>query len=610
MAANIKSPPTYVGIVPGGIASISQMASIIKSPPTCVGIVGDGITPISQMASTIKSPSMDVAIVGGGIAGLYTALLLKRENINFHIFEGSGRVGDHIRPHYLNLFNPNDPIKLIDYVLSSDGNDLHINGVKRHGSVDAVTPRSVKWGVPAKYQDQTVKDLMTTAIGSLLDELRRAVENNTFESKFREIAAKYDGESFRAYLMNPENSGYPASVVNFMETVLSQTNNYALSMVEVLMQSYDFSTRDWKTIDQGMNRLPEAMEALIGRDDITYGARVQRLSVIQPDPEVTTMEWPPKVDKEKIMVTTTGYNGALTLFFDKVVMAVPPAALKMLAARPRWSPEKEMAIRSMFIVPLYKMGMRFKRRFWESTSIPGMKPSFGGQSTTDLPIRWIVFPSYGLKVDGTGLKPDDTGVLVVYAWMTDATLWTPLTAVERRSLAIQNLEEVYHGRLDRGETIASLLIETTDAVWAEANSTGDSFALPGQLLDCLDNGRKAEGNIYFAGEHLSYHHTWISGAAESALFVVRDMLGNKKIEPLKDNVFSGHPVSTRMSLPFKFEHADPLLVDADPVEYSHRSRAVPVHLGEDEASRVGPILGCLRSGGGRFHTRVVLEHHA
>jgi monoamine oxidase len=47
----------------------------------------------------------------------------------------------------------------------------------------------------------------------------------------------------------------------------------------------------------------------------------------------------------------------------------------------------------------------------------------------DLSIRWVVYPSNGVREDGPG-------VLVVYAWMTDATTWLPLTSIERRSLAL------------------------------------------------------------------------------------------------------------------------------------------------------------------------------
>lgn len=56
--------------------------------------------------------------------------------------------------------------------------------------------------------------------------------------------------------------------------------------------------------------------------------------------------------------------------------------------------------------------------------------------------------------------------------------------------------------------------------------------LPGQFTAYFDVARRAEvvgtsevPNVYFAGEHLSRHHTWIAGALESALYSVEQMLG-------------------------------------------------------------------------------------
>lgn len=98
--------------------------------------------------------------------------------------------------------------------------------------------------------------------------------------------------------------------------------------------------------------------------------------------------------------------------------------------------------------------------------------------------------------------------------MTDASIWLPLTPLERRQLALNCLAKLYDGQQDQHGNVIDvhdLLIETSDAVWAASTATGDAMFLPGQFKTHLKVAREPEGRIYFAGEHLSYHHTWISG---------------------------------------------------------------------------------------------------
>jgi hypothetical protein len=59
-------------------------------------------------------------------------------------------------------------------------------------------------------------------------------------------------------------------------------------------------------------------------------------------------------------------------------------------------------------------------------------------------------------------------------------------------------------------------ITAEDLAWSEHNPTGDAMFLPGQFAEYFEIARRKEGNIYFAGEHLSRHHTWITGAIDSA----------------------------------------------------------------------------------------------
>ncbi|KAH9042564.1 hypothetical protein EDB85DRAFT_1885828 [Lactarius pseudohatsudake] len=466
--------------------------------------------------------SLNVGIVGGGMAGLYAALLLLREGHRVRIFEGTDRVGGRVRTHYftqeqdqffeagamrlpcsefqkytfdlihwLQMFClPDDrKVKLIPYFLSAAGNRLYVNGIN--------------WRVPAGFEDKTVGELLTIAIGPLIKMLEA-----DFDQGFKELVEKYDNFSFRFYLVSV--LGWPTSVIDFVETVASQTNQFALSVTEMVMQNMEFNTKEWYTIEHGMSRLPSAMSYLLGYQNITYGARVTGIR---------------NENDDKVTITAIGHNGRIEAKFDRVILAVPPAALKMIADRPRWGIPKELAIRSMHFEALYKMGLRFKTRFWERV---GPKSMQGGQSTTDLPIRWIVYPSNGIGGDGPG-------VLLVYAWMTDATTWLPLTPTERRSLALYCLARMYNGEVDtktkKEIDVYDLLIGSSDAVWSAKTSTGDAMFLPGQFNSRFEPGRKPEGNIFFAGEHLSRHHTWISGALESAHQAVRDMIGDD-IPPL------------------------------------------------------------------------------
>ncbi|KAI0300499.1 flavin-containing amine oxidoreductase-domain containing protein [Multifurca ochricompacta] len=536
------------------------------------------------MTTRIPLPriSLNVGIVGGGMAGLYAALLLQTHGHRVRIFEGTDRVGGRVHTHYftqekdqffeagamrlphsdfqqytfdliswLHSFDlqSDRKVELIPYVLTSPGNRLYVNGVRSNGyQVSSITPQSINWDVPDEYKGQTAGDLLMKAIGGFIKKL----EDN-FEIGFEDLVKNWDNFSFRFYLVDVLR--WPTSVIDFVETVTSQTNQFALSVPEMVMQNMDFDTKTWSTIKHGMSRLPSAMSYLVGYKNITYGARVTGIK---------------NTDVGKVTITAIGYNGRIDATFDKVILAIPPAALKMIADRPRWSIPKEVAIRSMHFEALYKMGLRFKTRFWERVA---PKSTRGGQSTTDLPIRWIVYPSNGMGEDGPG-------VLLVYAWMTDATTWLPLMPTERRSLALFCLAQMYNGEVDtRTKTkidVYDLLIGTSDAVWSTKTATGDAMFLPGQFASRFEAARQPEDNIYFAGEHLSYHHTWIAGALESGHKAVCDMIG--KVSPLKGLLRTGHPE--------QYPHHIPKLDPTLPPEEAELDYGAPLLLGSrgDEAT--------------------------
>ncbi len=496
-----------------------------------------GLNHLSMRAGDLQtsSRSLSIGIVGGGVAGLYAALLLQRAGYRVHVFEGTDRLGGRVHTHYFNdeenqyfeagamripnsshhsiVFDlikylqcsklPSDmQIDLIPYNLTSPGNFVYINrSTAKFLDASSTTPRSVNWSLPggakAKFQDRSAKELMLEAVGPLLQKL-----DANFNDGFKEICRKFDHYSFRFYLTSI--LGWPTEVVDFLETVISQTNQFALSVTEIIMEFIDFSTKEWSTIAHGMNRLPLAMAHLIGYKNITLNARVNGVR---------------NKDDGRVSISISGCDTTIDVTFDKVIMAIPPPALRMITNRPAWSEKKELAIRSMHFESLYKMGLRFKTRFWERV---GPASCRGGQSTTDLPIRWIVYPSNGIGDDGPG-------VLLVYSWMTDADVWVPLTPEERRDLALANLAEVYNGKIDTKDgsviNVYDLILATSDAAWSARNCTGDAKFLPGQFSSRFEAARQPEGNIYFAGEHLSRHHTWIAGALESSWETVSNIIG-------------------------------------------------------------------------------------
>lgn len=137
-----------------------------------------------------------------------------------------------------------------------------------------------------------------------------------------------------------------------------------------------------------MSRLTESAAKLVGHENIHLSAPVQ---AIEP------------LSNGKVRLTTSGQHSGE---FDSIVLAIPPAALNMIPQRPRWTFLKEQSLRGIHYEPLYKIGIHFKTRFWEN--LPS-KSSFGGQSTTDLRFRWIVYPS-------NGLGRSESGVLLLYSW--------------------------------------------------------------------------------------------------------------------------------------------------------------------------------------------------
>jgi monoamine oxidase len=148
-----------------------------------------------------------------------------------------------------------------------------------------------------------------------------------------------------------------------------------------------------------------------------------------------------------------------------------------------------------------KVGLQFKRRFWEED-----EQIFGGITYTDLPIMNIGYPNTGFQSDGKGV------LLGAYIWGLNAMQFTAMTPQERVQKVVEYGSQIhpqYHKEFDNGVAVA--WHRAPFALGCFGMWTSDTRARHYEDLCQID------GRIALAGEHASYIGGWQEGAVTSAL---------------------------------------------------------------------------------------------
>ena len=148
-----------------------------------------------------------------------------------------------------------------------------------------------------------------------------------------------------------------------------------------------------------------------------------------------------------------------------------------------------------------KVGLQFKRRFWEQD-----EQIYGGITYTDLPISNISYPSTGYFGDGKGV------LLGAYIWGLDAMQFTAMTPDERVKKAVEYGSQIhpqYPQEFDNGVAVA----------WHRSPFTLGCFGIWSEDARAkhYDNLCRQDGRIVLAGEHASFIPGWQEGAVTSAL---------------------------------------------------------------------------------------------
>jgi monoamine oxidase len=143
-----------------------------------------------------------------------------------------------------------------------------------------------------------------------------------------------------------------------------------------------------------------------------------------------------------------------------------------------------------------KIGLQFKRRFWEDDD-----QIYGGRTWTDQEIGQIIYPSYGFK----GQK----GVLVGY-FLDFNRQMRGRTPEERQRLALEQGTRIHPQYATEFES--AFAVSWPRVPWSRGSWRSESPA----ALEALAALRQPDGRIHFAGDYMTDMSSWMQGAFESA----------------------------------------------------------------------------------------------
>ncbi len=196
----------------------------------------------------------------------------------------------------------------------------------------------------------------------------------------------------------------------------------------------------------------------------------------------------------------TASRARQTVHADWCVCTIPLSILGQIPMNVGEAMTKAIAAVPYF--PSVKVGLQFKRRFWEQD-----EQIYGGITYTDLPIGQIAYPASGYFGGGKGV------LLGAYIWdELHAMQFTSMTPAERIAKAVEygsRIHPQYQREFDNGVAVA----------WHRSPFTMGCFGLWTEetRAEHYDNLCRFDGRIVLAGEHASYLPAWQEGAVTSAL---------------------------------------------------------------------------------------------
>ena len=355
-------------------------------------------------------------------------------------------------------------------------------------------------GVP-----QRIRDIKTDFQGQISELLAKATQ----QGKLDEAVSKEDREilmqalkswgaldgnyAYKANLISSDYRGYardpgggvgaapiPGEPINLSDILKSRVWRYLQNFA-----LHTFQTTMFQPVG-GMDMIGKAFAREVGHL-IRYDAKVTRI----------------QQDDRGVTVTYTDLKASATPQQAKADWCVCTIPLSILSQLPIDVGDRmKAAVDAVPYTPSVKIGLQFKRRFWEED-----EAIYGGISYTDLPIRQIAYPNTGFNRAGRGV--------LLGAYLFDganAYEFASMPPAERVARAVEfgaRIHPQYRAEYENGIAVAWHRVPFT--LGCAGNWTDEARA------EHYNNLCQIDGRIVLAGEHASYIPAWQEGAILSSL---------------------------------------------------------------------------------------------
>jgi monoamine oxidase len=234
-------------------------------------------------------------------------------------------------------------------------------------------------------------------------------------------------------------------------------------------------------------------QAVGGMENIARKFQSRLGNIIQFNTEVTAIHNLP----EGVKVTVRNAKGVQELKADFCICTIPLPVLTNIEHD--FSSDTSRAIDYISYNSTGKIGLQFKRRFWEMD-----EHIYGGITHTNNQLTQIFYPSNDYH-SGKGI------LIGYYNFNEKAKTVGELAHAEREKLALEKgslIHPQYKQEFEHSFSVSWHKTKYTLGGWAVYNSKERQSVYKALL--------KPEKQVYFAGEHTTYLNSWMAGAFESA----------------------------------------------------------------------------------------------